>query len=144
MKEIQTKPTAEAYILHGVEGFKAMRRDVLKSGAKELLLIGAIAREDKVMPIFFQKWNAERSKKKILMRVLHKEEARGTVPTPPLYKTKFLPPDITNPAVINIYGDRVVNVLWKGNYPICFVMANKDIADAYRKYFDMLWKVSEK
>ena len=57
---------------------------------------------------------------------------------------RFLPAHISNPAVINIYGDRVVNVLWKGNYPICFVMANKDIADAYRKYFDMLWKVSEK
>ena len=120
-----------------------MRRDVLKSEAEELLLIGAIAREGKVMPIFFQKWNAERRKKKILMRVLHKEEARGIVPTLPLYKSKYLPPEITNPAVINIYADRVVNVVWKGNYPLCFVMANKDIADAFRKYFGLLWKASK-
>ncbi|MBU0636248.1 hypothetical protein KKE06_04445, partial [Candidatus Micrarchaeota archaeon] len=59
-------------------------------------------------------------------------------------ETKFLPPNISNPAVINIYGDRVVNVLWKENYPICFVMVNKDIAAAYKKYFELLWKIARK
>ena len=131
----EKKPTAEAYILQGIEGFKAMRRDLFKSGSKELLIIGGIAREHKVMPIFYQKWNAERLNKNIGMRVLHKEEARGKIPISPKYQTKYLPPDISNPAVINIYGDRVVNVLWKGDYPLCFVMVNKEIPDAYNKYF---------
>jgi sugar-specific transcriptional regulator TrmB len=144
-KARETKPTAEAYILQGVEGFKAMRRDVLKQATGEHMLIGAISREDRVMPIFFEKWNKERIKKKIKLRFLHKEEARGSYMVKLKFQeTKYLPPNISNPAVINIYGDRVVNVIWKGNYPLCFVMINKDVADAYKKYFELLWKTAKK
>ncbi|MFA6269158.1 MAG: helix-turn-helix domain-containing protein [archaeon] len=141
----QSKPTAQAYILEGLEGFKAMRRDVLKYAQKEHLIIGAIAKEDKAMPLFFKKWNQERIRKKIKLRILHKESARGEKMTKlKLMETRFLPSHIDNPAVINIYGDRVVNVLWKNNSPICFVMTNKDIADAYQKYFELLWEISKK
>lgn len=140
----ETKPTAEAYILQGIEGFKAMRREVLKYAKNEHLMIGAIARENEAMPVFFEKWDRERKKKEIKLRILYKAEARGKAMTKRPYHadSRFLPDFISNPAVINIYGDRVVNVLWKGNYPICFVMANKDIADAYRKYFELLWRAS--
>jgi len=141
----KSKPTAQAYILEGIEGFKSMRRDVLKHAKGEHLLIGAIAKEDKVMPLFFEKWNQERIKKKIKWRILHKESARGTNMTKLKFiETRFLPAHIDNPAVINIYADRVVNVLWKDNSPICFVMENKYIAEAYKKYFELLWKISKK
>lgn len=144
----ETKPTAEAYILQGVEGFKAMRREVLKHAgahpAKELLLLGAIAREPKVMPLFYEKWDRERRRAGITTRILYKQNVKGDIRTEYWDKRRFLPEHIANPAVINIYGDRVVNVLWKGNEPLCFVMINKDIADAYRKYFEMLWGLSEK
>ena len=142
----ETKPTAEAYILQGVEGFKAMRRDVLKHANKEHLMIGAIGRENEVMPTFFEKWDQERKKLKINLRILYKSDVKGKAMAKrkDFAEARYLPLHISNPAVINIYGDRVVNVLWKGNYPICFVMANKDIADAYRKYFELLWDNSEK
>jgi len=142
----ETKPTAEAYILQGVEGFKAMRRDVIKHAKGEHLMIGAIAREDSVMPGFFEKWNNERKKLGIKLRILYKSDARKLPMAIRKHhaESRFLPSHISNPAVINIYGDRVVNVIWKGNYPICFVMVNKDIADAYRKYFELIWSVSEK
>lgn len=142
----EAKPTAEAYILQGVEGFKAMRRDVLKNAKGEHLMIGAIALEDVVMPAFFENWDRERKEKKIKLRLLYKADARESkmVKRQGFADYRFLPAHISNPAVINIYGDRVVNVLWKGKYPLCFVMVNKDIADAYRKYFELLWKVSKK
>ncbi|MCR4369048.1 MAG: hypothetical protein NUV67_04035 [archaeon] len=139
----ESKPTAEAYILQGLEGFKVMRRETLKFPKTELLMLGAIAKEPKVLPLFYQKWNAERKKNGIKIRNLYKADVKGIKPE--YYdKRRFLPPHISNPAVINIYGDRVVNVLWKGDYPLCFMMVNKDIADAYRNYFEMLWKSSEK
>ena len=59
------------------------------------------------------------------------------------FETKFLPKEIESPAIINIYGDRVANVLWKGNYALVFLLINKEIADSYRKYFDYLWKISK-
>ena len=143
------KPKAEAQILEGIEGFKTMRRDVLRHSDGEHLLIGAISREDEVMPAFFKDWNKQRQKKKIRIKILHKQSAKEKVVSKKeimgnFFETKFLPEEIESPAVINIYGDRVVNVLWKDKTPLCFLLINKDIADSYRKYFNYLWKISKK
>jgi HTH-type transcriptional regulator, sugar sensing transcriptional regulator len=142
------KPQAEAQILEGIEGFKTMRRDVLRNSDGEHLLIGAISREEEVIPGFFKDWNKQRQKKKIKLKILHKISAKEKAMTKKeimgkYFETKFLPEEIESPAVINIYGDRVANVLWKNNNPLCFLLINKDIADSYRKYFDYLWKSSE-
>jgi len=141
------KPKAEAQILEGIEGFKTMRRDILRNSDGEHLLIGAISREDEVIPGFFKEWNKQRQKKKIKLKILHKMSAKEKIMSKKdfmgkYFDTKFLPEEIENPAVINIYGDRVVNVLWKKNQPLCFLLINKEIADSYRKYFDYLWKIS--
>ena len=143
------KPQAEAQILEGIEGFKTMRRDVLRNSRGEHLLIGAISREDEIMPAFFKDWNKQRQKKRIRIKIIHKKSAKEKAMAKPefmgkYFETRFLPDEIENPSVINIYGDRVVNVLWKGKNPLCFLLINKDIADSYRKYFDYLWKISKK
>jgi len=142
------KPHAEAHVLVGIEGFKTMRRDVLRNAKGELLLIGAMSREDEVIPGFFEEWNKERLKKNISMKLLHKESSRKKADDRKKmmvgkFDMKFLPKEIESPAVINIYGDRVVNVLWKYKYPLCFMLINKEIADSYRKYFSFLWKSSK-
>lgn len=143
------KPHAEAHVLAGVEGFKAMRRDVLRNARGEHMLIGAISREDEVMPDFFRWWNRERMKKRIRLRILHKASARDKAMAKravigKYFETRFLPEEIESPAVINVYGDRVVDVLWKQRYPLCFMLINREIADAYRKYFEYLWRTSSR
>ncbi len=143
------KPSAEAHVLAGVEGFKTMRRDVLKNARGEHLLLGAISYESDVMPTFFKNWNTSRQLKKIRMRVLHKESAKEKAMTKKefmgkYYENRFLPDELESPAVINIYGDRVVNILWKKDYPVCFMLINDDIADSHRKYFEYLWKKAKK
>lgn len=142
------KPQAEARVLVGVEGFKTMRLDVLRHAKGEHLLIGAISRENEVMPAFFEDWNRQRQKRRIWIRILHKESARRKDTTKAEYmgryfQTRFLPEELESPAVINIYGDRVVNVLWKKSYPICFLLINQEIADSYRKYFKYLWGLAK-
>lgn len=138
------KPHAEAHVFSGVEGFKTMRRDALRKADGELLLLGAISRESEVMPAFYKNWNISRQLRRVRMRVLHKESARKKTMTDrkfmgEYFETRFLPSEFESPAVINIYGDRVVDVLWKGDNPICFMLINRDIADSYRKYFNYLW-----
>ena len=82
------------------------------------------------------------------MRILHKESARTKAMVNKefmgnFFETKFLPEELESPAVINVYGERVVNVLWKKDYPLCFMLINKEIADSYRKYFEYLWKIAK-
>jgi sugar-specific transcriptional regulator TrmB len=138
------KPHAEAHILIGVEGFKTMRRDVLRNAGKELLILGGVAVEHEVMPKFYVNWNTSRILRGIHTRVLPKESTRKRALAIKEiagkgYEVRFLPEEFEGPAVVNIYGNRVVDMLWKGSEPICFMLINEDIADSYRQYFNYLW-----
>lgn len=138
-----TLPHAEAHVFAGKEGFKTIRKDVLKQ-KKDLYLIGAIGKENKFLKYFFPNFNKLRIKNKIKWKILYDAEVRGKKITKlPLMETKFLPKEYSSPAVINIYGDKVVNVLWKDDNPICFMIINKEIADSYRNWFKLLWKTAK-
>ena len=136
-------PSAQAHVFIGKEGFKTIRKDVLKQ-KQTLYLIGAVGKEDKYLQYFFPNFNTLRVKEGIKWKVLYDNEVRGkSITKLQLMETRFLPKEYSIPAVINIFGDRVVNVLWKGDNPVCFMIVNKDIADSYRKWFEMMWKHSK-
>lgn len=142
-KQIPLHPSAEAHVYYGKEGFKTIRKDVLKQ-KQTLYLLGAVGKEDKHLKYFFPNFERLRMKNKIKQKMLYDSEVKGKKITKlPLMETKFLPKEYSSPAVINIYADRVVNVLWQGENPICFMIINKAIADSYRKWFDLLWNYSE-
>ncbi len=56
-----TKPEAEASILVGIEGYKTMRNDVLKTG-KDLYLIGGKGKENSILKYYFPNFNKLRIK----------------------------------------------------------------------------------
>jgi len=137
-------PQTEAHVYLGKEGFKTIRKDVLKQ-KQDLYLIGAVGKEDKFLKYFFPNFNKLRIKNKIKWKILYDSEVKGKEITKlELMETRFLPKEYSSPAVINVYGDRVVNVLWKEDNPTCFMIINKDIADSYRKWFKLLWKLAKK
>jgi len=43
-----------------------------------------------------------------------------------------------NPTVISLYGNKVVNFIFIGEF-FAFVIESKELADHYRRYFDYLW-----
>lgn len=137
-------PHAEAHVFAGKEGFKTIRKDVLNQ-KKDLYLIGAIGKEDRFLKYFFPNFNKLRIKSKIKWKILFDHELKGKKITKlALMETRFLPKEYSSPAVINIYADKVVNVLWIKDNPICFMIINQDIANSYRKWFDLLWKKAKK
>jgi sugar-specific transcriptional regulator TrmB len=135
-------PHSEAHVLYGREGFKTMRKDALKQ-KQTLYLIGAVGKEDRHLKYFFPNFDKLRIKDRIKFKILYDHEVKGrSITKLKLMEVKFLPKEYSSPSVINIYGDRVVNVLWKGDTPLCFMIINKDIADSYRKWFELLWRYS--
>jgi sugar-specific transcriptional regulator TrmB len=142
-KKASLMPNAEAHVLYGKEGFKTMRKDVLKQG-QDVYLIGGKGKEYVALEYFFPGFDKERIKKKIKFKILTDFGVKDLKENQELKLAELreLPKDYSTPAVINIYGDRVVNVLWQNDIPICFMIINKDIADSYRKWFELIWKVS--
>lgn len=55
---------------------------------------------------------------------------------------RFLSPSFSrSPLVVDIFGEHVVQFVWQEPVVIS-IIKHKVIADGYRKYFDILWKVS--
>lgn len=69
-----------------------------------------------------------------LKRTLGKDQ-EGTHYT----EVKYLPENELNPAVVHIYGDSVLTVLWSET-PVAFLIRSAGVAESFRNYFNLLWK----
>ncbi len=69
-----------------------------------------------------------------------RNEIRQELYKPLLFEhIKFLPEEFSgNPAVICIYGNKVINFLY-GESLFAFVIESKELADNYRSYHKYLW-----
>ena len=58
----------------------------------------------------------------------------------PHVRYRFLPDEYFSPNPIFLYGDRIAIVVWE---PLNIVrIQSRDLADAWRKYFWLLWKIA--
>ena len=56
---------------------------------------------------------------------------------------RLLPDYLFNPNPTHIYGDKIAIIVW-GHPAYCIIIKNKQVADANRKYFEILWKTAKK
>ncbi|MEK6825705.1 MAG: helix-turn-helix domain-containing protein [Nanoarchaeota archaeon] len=75
---------------------------------------------------------------KIKERVIIQEGARGLLKKgTTTYRT--LPEKYTNQHPVQIYGNNVQILIW-GNPDYLMIIRSKDVAEGYRKQFELLWK----
>lgn len=139
----RTKEKQETNFYTGVEGLKTVFQDQLEvngSEKKEILILGASSSAFEVLPFYFKWYDKDRIKKKIRARIIASEKLSKKIP---LAEIKYLPQKYANPLAINIYKDKVAIILWKKS-PIAIVIKEKEIADSYKKYFELIWKTARK
>lgn len=56
---------------------------------------------------------------------------------------RLLPDHLFNPNTTHIYGDTIAILIW-GNPLYGIIIQSKQVADANRKYFEILWKMAKK
>ncbi len=132
------RPQVNAEIYRGTDGMKAVWMDMLNY--REILWIGSGRYMPKLYPNFFEAWNRRRIKLKIkVFNILRKELKREIKKPYPLEYVRFLPGEFSgNPAVVGIYGNKVINLLFVKE-PLAFVIESKEIAENYRLYHKFLW-----
>jgi len=131
-------------VYRGDSGMRAFMEETLKH--KETLFIGAAGQASERYSQYLEKDYLPRAQKKghrwLLLsnrRILAKPASRYPIST-----VRLLPKDWEySPNVVWIYGNCVTNVVWLGE-PVAFVVEDKHVADAYRKYFWLMWKTAEK
>jgi HTH-type transcriptional regulator, sugar sensing transcriptional regulator len=138
----KTREKQETNFYKGTEGLKTIFQDQLETEEKnkEILILGASNSAFDVLPFYFKWYDKDRVSKKIKVRIIASSKLDKSIP---LSEIKYLPEKYANPLAINIYQDKVAIILWK-NPPLAIVIKNSEIADSYRKYFELMWKNAKK
>lgn len=135
----KTKERDETLFYKGKNGLKTVFEDQLAVG-KELLIIGGSSEAYTLFPFYFTWYDRRRKAQKMPVRMI---VARGTeLPRLPLATVRILPEKYGSPLAVNIYGKKVVLLLWDKEQPLAIVIKNERIAEGYRKYFELIWKVA--
>ncbi|MFA6072626.1 MAG: helix-turn-helix domain-containing protein [Candidatus Woesearchaeota archaeon] len=137
------KEEINASIYKGKEGLKTIHTEMLKEG-KDIYVLGGKGLIFSELKYFVPNFEKERIRKK--MKFIHLWDTDAIMKKAKkhsLVEGKVLPKGYDSNGVVNIFGNKVAIVLWKEKYPTGFVIDNKDIADAFRKWYDLIWKSSK-
>ena len=142
-KIIEEKTKAEIY--EGISGIKTvyelMLREVNPNGT--LLILGAPKEAGEKLDIYFDNFNKRRIEKNIQLKIIVNYEHPREKKLKSLKKTKIrgFPKNIITPSWINIFNGYVAifNIIDK---PVVFLIKNEKIAESYKQYFNLMWKIS--
>ena len=138
----------EAEVFDGLEGLKNAREKYLRSMKRgdAVYFAGVPSSAYRRMEAYYADWNARRIRKGIQSYTIFTDVSR----THPYVKQKighkhtfvrFLPKGVPCFAWFEIYGDTVVIAI---NHEKAFsiVIHDRHVAQSYKTYFDLLWKIS--
>jgi len=132
------KAKVNVEIYRGKEGIKTIFEDMLNY--KKIYFIGGGFYIMDLFPTFWPSYNRRRLLKKTIWYNLVKYEYKDRKLKNKNIFVKYLPKDFSGePAVIFVYGDKVINVLWDEDL-FSFSIESKQISESYKKYHDFLWK----
>ena len=136
------KEEIHASLYSGKEGLKTIHAAMLKEG-KDIHVLGGKGLIFSELEYFIPHFEKERIKKRIKWKVLcDSEKTREDVSKKRLVEAKTLPKGFDSKGVVNIFGDKVAIVLWEERHPTGFMIENKDIADSFRKWFCLMYRMN--
>jgi sugar-specific transcriptional regulator TrmB len=136
----EKKSKQETKFYRGVEGIKSIFEDQIAM-ERPVYIMGASYAATKILKYYMPHYTSKRVKKKLKLYLIYAGGKRrfGV----PYGVTAYLPESYASPVSTNIYGDKVAIIVWSDE-PVAILIKNKSIADTYKKYFDLLWKVAKK
>ena len=144
------KPAEEktnVLILEGREGIKTALEDILKTceenKAKEFLTLSWTGNIANYIPTYYRQWEKRRIRKGLKRRAISTEESQekarefGT-----LSEFRFLPKGFRMPTGIVVLENKSQLYLLLDEKPVELIIENRYVAETYRNFFDLLWKIS--
>jgi len=137
-KIVKVKDEIKVETYKGQAGLKAVLRDILRE-KKDYVGYGEGTRFEEVLPIFFEQFRRESERLGIGLKLILKKGAK--VPSREKLQVKYL--NHAGPSTTFIYGGKIVIVIWEP-LPTAIRISDKQTADSYRSYFNVLWKQAKK
>lgn len=131
-------------LLEGLCGIKNIYDISLEQAEKgeEMYTIGYPILASQLLNAYFSEFHKKLAKKKIRTRILYdydtwfgkKREPR------PYAQQRYLPKDIKTPAFIHIFRDHIGIMVVTEKQKLSILIKNKEVAESYVHYFNLLWK----
>ncbi len=136
----EKKEKQETKFYKGLDGIKSILEDQINT-EKPVYIIGASYDASKILKYYMPHYTSTRVKKKLKLYLIYAGGKREFAI--PYGETAYLPESYASPVSTNIYGDKVAIVVWSIE-PVAILIKNKNVADTYKNYFDILWKIAKK
>jgi sugar-specific transcriptional regulator TrmB len=133
--------TTSMRTIEGIHGWKYLLDEFIDTGEERVVY--GIPKEAEILHDFFKTYHQKRAKNKIALRHLFNYDARDRIKTTrslPFTKSKYLPKELKQPVSTSICGSIVALTVYKKKNISTIVIDNITIANAYREYFEFLWK----
>jgi sugar-specific transcriptional regulator TrmB len=143
----KSKEKTEVNVYSGKEGLKNVMEDLIKSKPKMWLSLTSAAKARQAFPIYLDQFHDRRVKEKIFLRIVFARNEGIMKRAKELKKTKLTEVRFTNfeyvmPISIWIYDDKTSFLLWDSETGI--IIRNKETAESFRHYFELIWKLAKK
>jgi sugar-specific transcriptional regulator TrmB len=153
LEKIQSKEESEtvSVVYEGFEGFKTAFRKIIEDCPKggEILILAFSEQQfgSKTLRTFINNMNLTSIQKKQKLKIIFDQSLKETFgkdrEKEVNSEVRYMPEGYISPASIDIMGDYVYTFLWDEK-PYVFMIKNKKIAESYRQYFKMMWKIAKK
>ena len=140
-----TEEKSQVNMFKGMKGIKTVFDDILHNAkGKENLVIDSSGKFGERMPYYMPHFVKEVEKSKIKIRhIVRRDKAQELHPSKTT-EIRFFPKVVGEQTITtNIYADKVALILWT-DVPEAVIIKNKAAAEAYRSYFEILWKSANK
>lgn len=131
------------YGFHGLKSIREELRDSMKTG-ETMLILGAPKIANDKWENWLLDFHKERINKKIGVKIIYNSDVREYGVLRKKWKItqiKYLPGNLVSPNWIDIFTEAILFVIILKE-PIAFVVRDKELANRFRAYFDMMWKDS--
>lgn len=137
-----TEEKSQVNMFKGVKGLKTVFEDILIN-TKENLVIDSSGKFAEKMPFYLPHYVKGLEKNKIKIRHLARRNRQNTLHSSKTTKVRFFSKIVGEQTITtNIYADKIALIIWT-DLPEAVIIKNKSAAEAYKSYFELLWKNSK-
>jgi len=141
------KKPYEINVFEGAKGIKTSQESILNNLNKgEIIhIVGSPPLMNSSLTGYFKDYNNRRAKKGIIQKVIKNYTGRKTLFLEKFKNTqvKYMPKGLDLPTLFQISRDQVCIVIYEP-FPIMFAIKNKKIAESFRSYFNLIWKIAKR
>lgn len=135
------------HIFEGIRALRAMLKQFLETG-KERVVYGLPQQVPQYLGIgWLDEYHKKRIAQKMMLRHIYNYEATERVRylnNLPYTEARHLPREYDSPVSTMVCGNHVALVLWSEHDPVIIQIINEKIAQAYQRYFELLWQKATK